>query len=293
MRIHFRRALTHGQWQMLKATFLFGLMNVVVKYLERLPTQELVFSRALVMLIFCAVFLRAQNIRPWGRSHITLILRGVAGTVGLYAYFLTLKLMPLATAVTIQYMAPIFTILIASLFLKEGTRPLQWVFFGFAFAGVLLLKGFDSQVPPAAVLLGVFASICSALAYSFIRRLKDVEHELVVVLYFTLVTCVSVGPWAVTTWVMPEGVEWLLLSLLGTITFFAQIFMTKAYHLERSSNVSQLTYLGVIYAMIFGVSLFGEGLSFTTLLGMGLILFGVIMGTKYKTDSKVIGNVKI
>ena len=176
-----------GVKYILLATIFFALMNIGVKYLSRIPAHEIVFCRALVTLIVGYILLRREKINPWGNDKRHLILRGATGTVALMMYFYTLQKMPLASAVTIQYLSPIFTIIIAGFMLRERPRSIQWLFFLIAFAGVVMVKGFDARVSVAELSLGVTAAVFSALAYNYIRRLKDSDHPLVVVFYFTRV----------------------------------------------------------------------------------------------------------
>jgi drug/metabolite transporter (DMT)-like permease len=212
-------------------------------------------------------------------------MRGLAGTVALVMYFYTLQNMPLASAVTIQYLSPIFTIIIAGMMLREPPRPIQWLFFVISFGGVLLIKGFDPRVSPTDLIIGISAAIFSALAYNFIRKLKSSDHPLVVVFYFPLVTVPIIGTYTAFNWVDPQPVEWLILILIGLATTAAQIFMTRGYQLEPAANVSIYNYLGTIYAIIFGYIIFDEFITVLAYLGIALILFGVIMSSRYRRDS--------
>lgn len=275
--------LTPGIKYILASTFFFALMNIGVKYLADIPAHEVVFFRAFVSLIVCYFLIRKKGLNPWGNNKPVLLLRGLAGTAALTMYFYTLQNMPLASAVTIQYLSPIFTIIIAGFLVKESTRPIQWLFFVASFAGVVMIKGFDPRVTPSDLIIGVAAAVCSGFAYNFIRKLKDQDHPLVVVFYFPLVTVPLIGVYTATHWVTPSALEWLVLILIGLVVTVAQIFMTKGYQLERASNVSNFNYLGVVFALGFGFLLFNELIEPLGLAGIFLIIGGVIMSSRYRT----------
>ena len=276
--------MTAGVKYILLSTIFFALMNVGVKMLDNIPAYEIVFFRALVTLIVGYGLIKRAGLNPWANNRTILICRGLAGTVALIMYFYTLQNMPLASAVTIQYLSPIFTIVIAGVMLKETPRPVQWIFFLIAFSGVLLLKGFDTRVSPVELSIGVLAAVFSGLAYNFIRKLKGQDDPLVVVFYFPLVTVPIVGAYTLTHWVAPSPLDWLILILIGLATTVAQIFMTKGYQLERAADVSVFNYLGTIYAILIGLFLFSETIGLVGLGGIGLILTGVILSSRFRPN---------
>ena len=272
--------LSPGQRHMVLATLLFTTMGVLVKHLQRIPAHEVVFFRAAVTLVITWAALRRAGISPWGNNRQLLLARGAAGTVALLIYFYTLQRMPLASAVTVQYLCPLFTLLLAGPFLGEAATPRQWGFFGLCFAGVAAIKGFDPRVALPELALGVLAAALAGVAYNLVRRLKGSDVPLVVVFYFPLVTFPVIGPYTVTHWVTPRGLEWLWLLAVGVLTQFAQVSLTKAYHMERAVDVSHLTYLGTLWALALGYLVFGETVPLPALGGIGLVVLGVVLATR-------------
>src|SRR5690606_19368931 len=151
--------------------------------------------------------------------------------------FQTLKHMPLASAVTLQYLNPIFATWLAMYVLNEKVRAWQWLFFALSFGGVVLVKGFDTQVSGVYLALGVFAAACSGFAYNYVRKLRGRAHPVVVIFSFAWVTLALLGPYTLLNWVWPVGWEWLWLGLIGGLTYVAQIFMTRAYQAQRMALV--------------------------------------------------------
>lgn len=277
-----RPEVSDGVRYILIATFMFALMQVGVKWLSHIPSHEIVTFRAVISLIVCWVLLRRAGISPWGNNKRWLIARGLAGTVALTLFFYTLQRMPLASAVTLQYLSPIFTIIIAGVMLGEPPRPIQWLFFVVSFAGVLMIKGFDPRVSPLDVVLGVTAAFASGVAYNIIRKVRNDDHHLVVVFYFPLVTVPIIGTYTALHWVMPSPVDWVVLLVIGICVTIAQIYMTRAYQAERAANISNFNYLGVVFALAFGLVIFGEHIEPLALVGIVLIIVGTLMSSKYR-----------
>jgi drug/metabolite transporter (DMT)-like permease len=267
---------------MLLATFFFSLMNVAVKFVSHIPAMEVVFFRCFIAM--CIALYLAQRLKlNWiGSNRKLLILRGTFGTTALYLFFLSIQKMPLASAVTIQYLSPIFTTVIAIFILGESIRPLRWVFFAMSFAGVLVIKGFDTRISVAYLLVGIGSAFFSGLAYNMVRSLKEKEHHLVVVLHFQFIGAVVGLLFSIFNWTMPQGRDWLWLILTGILAHLGQVHLTKSLHNEKIANVTILNYSGILYGLLFGYFLFGEIYSVQTLIGILLVVCGVILSIFYQ-----------
>lgn len=271
---------------MLISTFAFSLMQLCVKFLHHLPTHELILFRSGISLVLSLSYLLPKGINPLGNNRKFLLMRGVFGVTALSLFFITLQKIPLASAVTIQYLSPIFTAIIAIFVLGEKMRKVQWLFFLVAFVGVAMLKGFDERVSLLYLGLGLLSSFFAGAAYNCIRLVKDTDHPLVVVLYFPLVATPIMLVLSYYEWVTPIGWDWALLLLLGIFTQIGQVFMTKALQAEKANLVASLKYLGSIYALIYGYFIFDETYGLLSILGIGLILTGVILNLKFKGKLK-------
>ncbi|MEK7256300.1 MAG: DMT family transporter, partial [Bacteroidota bacterium] len=263
--------------QMFWAVVCFSLMNVAAKALPGIPVMEIVFFRCVVSIILSFWWLRRVSV-SWRGSHtIQLLGRGLAGTTALYLFFLTIQKMPLATAVTLGYTSPIFTAILAVIFLKEKMKPVQWLMFGVSFLGVLALKGFDERVSWLFLAMGLSAAFLSGVAYVLVRSLKDKEHPLVVVFYFQLVGTLVGGGFSLVNFKTPQGWEWALLLAIGLLAHFGQVFLTKAIQGEKVGVVSSLNFLGAIFATFFGWLLFHEKITLGNIAAMATVIAGVLM----------------
>ena len=149
---------------MLISTFCFSLMTIGVKYLNHIPFFELVFFRCIVSLGLTYYYIRRNKLNPWGNNKKLLIQRGLYGTVALCLLFLSIQNLPLASASTLSYLAPIFTAIFAIFLLKEKVKNIQWLCFMIAFAGIILIKGFDGKVSLFFLIVAVSSAILAGFS---------------------------------------------------------------------------------------------------------------------------------
>jgi drug/metabolite transporter (DMT)-like permease len=289
--------ISPGMRQMLFSTLLFAGMNACVKQLHHLPALEIIFFRSIYSIGASYLTLRQLGVKPFGHNHRLLVSRGSTGALALICYFLALQHLPLATAVTVQYLAPIFTAVLGIWLVQEHVRPWQWLFFGLSFGGVFLVQqgGQASAATPLAagqgllfMGIGVIGAMISGLSYNAIRRLRGREHPLVIVFYFPLISLPLAAVACLFNWQTPQGLDWLWLLVCGIFTQGAQVTMTRAYQLERLSRVAPLNYLGMFYALGLGYVFFAETFGLLAYGGMALVLLGVGLNAWYtsRVDSQ-------
>lgn len=273
--------LSEGVRQMFYSTLAFSLANVFVKQLSHLPAMEIVFFRCLVGTAFCFYGLRKADADWKGSNRKQLLLRGLFGTTALYFFFVTVQNIPLASAMTIQYLSPIFTTIIAIFLLRENVKLLQWLFYAIAFSGVLFIERFDTRISFFFVFIGVVSAFCSGVAYNLVRSLREREHPLTVVLHFQLIGVIAGFLFTIFNWRTPRGWDWLFLFLVGLSSQFGQIFLTNALQKEKAASVAIVNYSGLLYGLIFGWFVFGEAQTIESVIGMSLVVCGVILSVFY------------
>lgn len=256
--------------------------NEIIEGLQQYPAHELVLARSIVSLILSYAVIRRKNLPLFGNNKKWLIIRGASGTIALTIFFYTLHHLPLALAAVIQYLAPIFTVIFAIILLGERVKTLQWIFIGVSFSGVGLITvskliGLElgEHISLEWLLMGIIASVFSGIAYVSIMKLKETDAPISIVFYFPLIAAPVMIIFCLFDFVMPTGIEWLFLLIIGIFTQFAQILMTKAFHLGKASVIAPVQYLGAIYAFVIGTFMFNETLSWIIDAGIILIIFGV------------------
>lgn len=266
-----------GAGYMLFSVVCFALMNLSVKMVPTIPATELVLFRSAISLVLSLIMIRRKKISPFGNNKRWLILRGIFGVTALTSFFYTLQQMPIGSAITIQYLSPIFTVIFAVLLLGEKTKKIQWLFFLIAFIGVGIVKGFDNSVSTYLLIIGIISAVFTGLAYYAIGRLKATEDPVVIVFYFPLIATPVMLVVSLFHWVTPQGLDWVYLILMGVLTQFAQVNMTKALQLAPLSKMAPLNYTGIIFAITFDLLIFDVHYQLITLLGIAMVISGVVL----------------
>lgn len=260
-------------------------------YVQKYPAHELVFARSLVSFSISAYIIKRRGLSLLGNNRRWLLLRGTAGMIALTLFFFTLHKLPLAIASTLQYLSPIFTVLIAAKLFKERVNSIQYLTSLAAFAGVVLIaytSTTDTSNPISLfwIVIGVISAILSGVAYNAIAKLKETEEPINIVIYFPMIALPITLIWCLFDAVIPRGIEWLFLLLIGIFTQIAQVLMTKAFMMADTAVVAPFQYFGAIYALLSGWFIFNEHLEWISLAGILVIVVAVIIGTIFRKGVK-------
>ncbi|MES2019496.1 MAG: DMT family transporter [Pseudomonadota bacterium] len=285
---------------MLFASFAFSAMGAAVKLASGIySTSEIVMYRGLIgtSMMLLLVRLQGGTLRTaFGGAHLW---RAFVGVVSLWLWFYAIAKLPLATAVTLNYMAPIWM----ALFLLcagwwQSKKHVEWPLIAaiaMSFAGVtLVLQPAVETNQWLGGAVGLMSSVLSALAYMQVRKLGQMgEPEYRVVFYFSLMT-LAAGAFGTVLETRAAGMPLftphtmhgaLLLAAIGVSATLAQMAMTRAYRTGRVLVVANLQYTGIIFSSLWGVLLWSDALSWPVYLGMGVILASGLAATFYNTRS--------
>jgi len=268
-------------WLMVLASFLFATMGVCVKLASaQYDAGEIVFYRsmtgALLMMLFAhwkggSVATKVPAMHFW---------RSLSGVIALSLWFYSLGKLPLATAMTLNYMSSVWM----ALFLIGGAvmlgsarvdgRLIGTVLLGFAGVALILRPTIEEQQLWSG-LMGVLSGMISATAYLQVTALgRAGEPEYRIVFYFSiggicagLLTTAFNGELHSHSW---AGVG--LLLAVGLLATVAQLMMTRAYSTGRTLVNASLQYLGIVYSFVYGVLLFADKITWMALAGMFLIV---------------------
>lgn len=267
---------------MLICALAFTLLNTCIKYLSDFNVYQIVFFRSLGSLFFTIPLIIKHKIPPLGNNQKLLFLRSIVGLISMTLFIASVKLLPMGTAVSIRYIAPIFATVFAIFILKEKIKNSQWLCFLIAFIGVLVLKGFNTEVNITGLSLALCSAVFSGLVYNVLRKIGDSEHPVVVVNYFMVISAIIGGVLAINHWRNPVGLEWILLLTFGSFGYFAQLYMTKAFQLAETNQVAPFKYAEVIFTMIIGVIWFHEIYTLWSVIGVLLIVSGLLLNVYVK-----------
>jgi S-adenosylmethionine uptake transporter len=280
-------------WLMVLASFLFATMGVAVKLASALyQPGEIVFYRGLVGALLMAGLTRWHGGTLATRVPAMHFWRSASGVASLMLWFFAIAQLPIATAMTLNYMSSVWM----ALFLIGGAvalgsaridgRLVATVLVGFA--GVaLILRPTISADQLWGGLAGLFSGMLAALAYLQVTALgRAGETEPRIVFYFAVGSMAAGGLTMLVTGFSAHSLYGAaLLVAVGMLATVAQLMMTRAYSTGRTLVNASLQYLGIAWAFLYGVWLFGDPVTWTALAGMLLIVAAGLGATLLRSRS--------
>ena len=277
-------------WSMVLASLLFATMSVCVKLASpHYGAGEVVFYRGLVgaLAIVALQRLRGGTLRtPVPGMH---AMRSASGVVAMCLWFYSLGGLPLATATTLNYLSSVWMalFLVGGAVMMGGRRvsPVLVAAVLLGFAGVaLVLRPTLAPSQFTHALAGLLAGVLAALAYLQITVMgRSGEPEDRIVFYFSVGSMLIGGAlmlWQGPSPHTPRGV--LLLLAIGSLAVAAQLLMTYAFSRGSTLVNAVLQYLGIVFAAVYGLALFGETLTLLGGLGMGLIVAAGLLTSRVR-----------
>jgi drug/metabolite transporter (DMT)-like permease len=269
-----------GTLWMIASAASFSVMALAAKMLPEIPAFEKVFFRSLISVVMTIYALRAAGISLYANRKWMLLLRSIFGFGGLVCYFEAIDRLPLGTSVTIYNTTPIFAAIIGIAVLKEHHGPKRIASILLAIVGIAFIKGFSADAPSDGVIFGLLTAFFSSIAYSLVRILGKTENPLIIVLAFPLVSIPLSIALGVTDFRMPSGIEWWWLLALGVGTQGGQVCLTHGLRHHTATRATQIGFVGVIFAMFFGIFV-GDGLPGSAeIVGALLVFLGIYLGAQ-------------
>ena len=288
-------------WMVLGA-LIFATMGVCVKFASSwFGPAEIVFYRGLIGVVFLWLLARGRGVPLATRYPGMHAWRSLIGVVSLGSWFYAIAHMPLATAVTLNYMSSVWiaAFLVGGALLawvpvpgRDGSAPkpplqaplVLTVLAGFA-GVVLMLRPSVGDNQGFAGLIGLFSGLTAAFAYMQVVALSRIgEPETRTVFYFALGSAVAGGLGTVASGLSPW--EWrhaLWLLPVGLLAALGQLCMTRAYASAKTESgtlvVANLQYSGIVFAALYSVLLFGDRIDAAGWAGMALIIASGITAT--------------
>ncbi|MCW5669321.1 MAG: DMT family transporter [Hydrogenophaga sp.] len=284
----------HALWMLLASLF-FASMGVCIKFASsHFNSFEIVFYRGIVGAIFLIAMTRVNGVSLRTRMPMMHVWRSIVGTISLTAWFFAIAALPLATAMTLNYMSSVWiaTFLLGGALLMQGRNaPIReqgplFLTVLMGFGGVaLMLRPTLAEHQVVGALVGLLSGIFAAFAYLQVAALSRAgEPESRTVFYFSIGAVLAGGVGmlfaGVTPWHWPSAL-WLL--PIGLLALFGQLCMTRAYSRGATMVVANLQYSGIVIAGIYGIVFFGDQLPLMGWLGMALIIVSGIAATVLRT----------
>lgn len=266
-------------------------MSMMIKAADaEFTVWQIAFLRSAVGLLPLWLILRSRREPLASPRWPLLCLRGAWGLLAMVCYFVALRSIPLADAALLNFCAPVFTVLLAALVLREpvGLPALGWLAVAFAGLWLGLRPSWAGTVAGYAVGLG--AGVFSAAAFVTVRAMAGLESPWRVVFYFNAAASAALLLPALQAWhgPSPGQAAWLgALSLVGTA---GQVCLTLGYERAPASVGSVATLLAFVFSALGGRLFWGERADVAKLAGMALVVAAVAGSTLTRYRAKETGS---
>ena len=275
---------------MIAASLFFASMSVCIKYASAyFGSLEIVCYRGAIGIVFMWALARSRRVSLRTTVPMMHVWRNVVGVTALASWFYAIAHLPLATAMTLNYMSGVWvaaflvggTLLMGRLSDIRRQGPLVLAVMA-GFGGVILmLRPTLEQNQLFAGLIGLLSGLLAALAYLQVAALGRVgEPDSRTVFYFSVGATLAGGVGMQFFDIHPlNTVQALWLLPIGILAALGQLCMTRAYTRGSTMVVANLQYSGIIFAALFGVVLFGEQIPLMGWAGMALIIASGMLAT--------------
>ena len=239
-----------------------------------------IFGRSVVIAVMTYILSKIQKVSLSFKEPKWLIFRCITGFSAMACYFYAIPLIPLTTAVVLQWTSPLFVALFSGYLIKEKVSPFLFGCIGIAFAGTVLIISPSFEAIETNELYALASGILSALAYLSIRELRSTASSESVVFWFAIF-CIMVSlPLSARELTTLSSYEIQILVGVGITAGIGQIGMTRAFHAAKAAYIGAFSYSTVVVSWIYGLFIFDEVLSSWDMLGTLLIVgSGIILAT--------------
>jgi drug/metabolite transporter (DMT)-like permease len=290
--------------------FVFSTQDAIIKSIsgDYAVTQAIVV-RSLVSLPILAAWVHFEVglSRLFSRHFGALAIRGGLLLLSYTSYYMAFPALPLAEAIALFFISPIFVTLLAGPLLGETVVLKSWLAVAVGFVGVLFIVRPGGALFEPAALLSLISAATYALAMIGARKLGVAEPASVMSFYQNGAyllgavaiagVCAALGltklghpslDFLVRPWVTPTLKDFSLMAACGVIAAIAVSLLTYAYRVAEANVVTVFEYTGMIWAPLWGFLFFGEIPRWMTLFGMGLIVAaGLYSGLRAAAETPV------
>ena len=261
---------------MLVSVALFSLMDAGLKTLSAHypPFQVAALRGASSLPLVAAWALATVGWRPLLRVRWPLhLLRGVLGIVMMVSFVYALRTLPLSTAYSIFFVAPLLISALSVPILREYVGPRRWAAIVIGLLGVLVVLRPTGQ---GVLTMAGFAVLLAALGYAVsaitMRVLARTDPTQATTFWLLAMMALGAGALALPNWVPLRGEHLWIIAGIGVAGAFGQWAITEAFSRGEASLIAPLEYSALIWGVLLDIALWGVLPDGMTWLGAGIII---------------------
>ncbi len=257
------------------ALFSFCFMAVAARELSHgINTLEILFGRSLVGLVGSVGLI--VGTRQWAlfktekfKFHVG---RNLLHYFGQYGWFLGVSLLPLSQVFAIEFTSPLWTTLLAAVFLGEALTLKRVFAVVLGFTGVYVIVNPGQGMMNIGALCVLIAAVCFSSGNIFTKRLVQTDNPLTILFFMSAIQLPMGLALSYTSLTMPEGVQWLWLFVVGLSSMTSHFCMARAMQKTDISVVVTLDFLRLPLITLIGVFVYAEVFHPIMVLGSLMVL---------------------
>ena len=260
---------------MLAAIALFALLDAAAKYaMHTVPAPVAVFFRYAIALGLCAALILAKRDSTLlvTRHPGVQALRGVTLMVSTFCNFTAIGILQLAQTAAISFTIPLWVCALSIPLLGETVGPRRWAAILAGFCGVLIIMRPGTASFHPVMLLSLAAAFSGAIYNIATRKVGGQDRVETSLLYAMLVGSLGALLPLPSRWLMPEGMNWAVLGVMGVCGCAGHLLLIQAHRLTPASVLAPFVYTQIIWMIALGFLVFGDVPDVFTLLGGGLVI---------------------
>lgn len=256
------------------AMFIYTNVNALLRLSDAAyPAVQVLFFRFGLALIPCYVMGGGTDV--FKDRHVSLIvyaLRGTASLVSLGCFLGSLYLLPFADATVMIFLVSLFMVILSGPLLQERATLLQWIAVIVGFLGIIIMANPTGHVHSGGVALGTASAFIESILALNSRKLTQKDSNATIVFFSVLSSTVVSACLLPFFWQQPTRKDAVFLILFGIGGGIGQYIQTLAYRYAPMGVLGSMVYTSMLWAVLYGVYVFNEPLTLTTIIGGGVII---------------------
>ncbi len=267
----------HTFFWMMGTLLSFCFMAIAARELsEHIGTFQILFFRSLIGLaIVTLIIFYKKDLKLFRSRRLKLHLsRNLCHFAGQYGWFLGLGLLPLANVFALEFTTPLWTAVIAAIFLKERLTLKKSLAILLGLLAVIIIVKPSSDIFNHTSLIVLAAALFYALAHVFSKSLSSTEKPVTLLFYMCLIQLPIGLVFTILNWQTPNLIQWGWLSIVGITALTAHYCINRAMLLSEISLVVTLDFLRLPIIALLGIVIYAEDFQVSICIGGGLMLLG-------------------
>ena len=270
------RAVRYALGWMIVSSMLFSVVMLAVRLcLDDLPPTQTAALRYVVGI--CLLLPVAGRMLPqlW-RSPVrgALVGRGMIHATGVSLWFFSINAIPLADVNAILNLSPVWATIGAALFLGERLRLRRVMAILISFAGALIIIKPGFSTIGAGIMAVMVTAACFAFSDLIAKQLKAHHDDTFIILALSVtITLVSL-PFALLVWQPMSLLNWMGILVIGVAATLGHVTLMRSFAGPMWAAQAG-KYIQLLFVILFGIALFDEIPTASTLLGALVVLGGV------------------